>query len=217
MSDRPDDTRRTVPRAACIGFTAWMLVWVPVIVATQGPQNFWWLCNVAQFLLLYSMWTSNRLIISSQAGTVVFIGLAWTLDVVAGMFIGDSPTGITAYMFDAEQPLAVRATSTYHVWLPALVIWLAIRQGYDRRGLWLQCAIGSAAIVGSALFGDPERNLNYTIAPFGIEQTWMPQPVYIPLLCIGTAVLIYLPGHLLMRWIVGRAAARKHILNGRAT
>lgn len=34
-----------VPLAARVGFTLWMMVWVPVVLATQGPQNFWWLCN----------------------------------------------------------------------------------------------------------------------------------------------------------------------------
>lgn len=195
---------KPVPLPARLGFTAWMVVWVPVIVSTQGPQNFWWLCNVAQFLLLYGMWTSNRLVISSQAGTVVLIGLVWTLDFVAALAVGTSPTGITAYMFNNQLPLQLRATSTYHIWLPLLVIWLVDRQGCDDRGVWLQCVIGSTVIIGSWLFGDPARNLNYTIAPFSIEQTWLPQAVYIPLLCIGTAVLVYLPGHFLVRWIAAR-------------
>lgn len=201
--------RDSVALPARLGFTAWMAVWVPVIMATQGLQNFWWLCNVAQFLLLYGMWTSNRLVISSQAGTVVLIGLVWTLDFVAALAAGASPTGITAYMFDDQLSLALRATSTYHIWLPLLVIWLVRRQGYDHRGVWVQCAIGSTVILGSWLFGDPARNLNYTIAPFNIEQTWLPQAVYIPLLCIGTAVLVYLPGHFLVRWIAARSATRK--------
>lgn len=202
--------REPVPLAARLGFTAWMAIWVPVIMATQGPQNFWWLCNLAQFLLLYGIWTSNRLIISSQAGTVVLIGLVWTLDFVAALVIGASPTGITAYMFNDQLPPALRATSTYHIWLPVLVLWLVRRQGYDYRGLWLQCAIGSLAIIGSWLFGQPERNLNYTIAPFNIEQTWLPQAVYIPLLCIATATLVYLPGHFLVRWIAARGTARRN-------
>jgi len=194
-----------VPLAARIGFTLWMVFWIPVVLASQGPQNFWWLCNLAQFILLYSVWTSNRLLISSQAGTIVVVGAVWTIDLVGALITGSSPFGITPYMFNEDLSIALRATSTYHVWLPLFVLWLCRRQGYDGRGLWLQCAIGTAAILGGWIFGDPVRNLNYTIAPFGIQQVWLPQALYIPVLCVGTAVLVYLPGHLVVRAIAGRS------------
>lgn len=190
------------PLPARLAFTGWMLLWVPVILATRGPQNFWWLCNLAQFVLLAALWTSSRLLISSQAGTVVLVGVAWTLDFAVALVFGQSPAGITAYMFDEELALIQRATSIYHVWLPVFVVWLCRRHGYDPRGVWLQCAIGTLAIVGGWLFGDPERNLNYTRAPFGIEQTWLPDAAWIPVLCFGTALLVYLPGH----WLVARIA-----------
>jgi hypothetical protein len=191
-----------LPLTARAGFTLLMVTWVPVVLATQGPQNFWWLCNLAQFLVLVALWTSSRLLASSQAGTVVLVGLVWTLDFVGGLVLGESPTGVTAYMFADELPLALRATSTYHMWLPVFVLWLCRRQGYDERGVWLQCVIGTLAIVGSWRFGESVRNLNYTVAPFNVEQTWLPQPLYILLLCIGTALLVYLPGHLIVRAII---------------
>jgi len=189
--------------AARIGFTLWMMFWVPVVLASQGPQNFWWLCNLAQFILLYSLWTSNRLLVSSQAGTIVIVGAAWSIDLAGALVTGNSPFGITAYMFNEELPIALRATSTYHVWLPVFLVWLCRRQGYDARGLWLQCIIGSIAILGSWVFGDPARNLNYTIAPFNIEQVWLPQALYVPLLCVGTAALLYLPGHFIVKAVAG--------------
>lgn len=193
-----------LPLAARLGFTLWMVFWVPVVLSTQGPQNFWWLCNLAQFIVLYALWRPNRLLISSQAGTVAIVGLFWTLDFAIGLATGGDRAIITAYMFDAELPLLLKLTSTYHCWLPILVLWMCCRQGYDRRGVWLQCAIGTVAIVGAWLFGDPERNLNYTHRPFNIEQAWMPHELYIGVLCITTAVLIYLPGHWLATWILSR-------------
>jgi len=198
-------TTRPVPLPARVAFTLWMALWVPVVLTSQGPQNFWWLCNLAQFILLYSIWTSDRLLISSQAGTVVVVGIVWTVDFAVALLIGSSPSGITAYMFNDDLPIALRATSTYHIWLPVLVLWLCRRLGYDGRGFRLQCGIGSLVIVGGWLFGDPGRNLNYTVAPFGMEQVWLPQPVYIPLLCVATAVLVYLPGHWIVKAISPRA------------
>ena len=154
------ESRRSVPLPARLFFTAWMAFWVPVIVVTSGPQNFWWLCNLAQFLLLIAVWTDNRLLISSQAGTVLVVGLVWTIDFIAALVLGGSPFGITSYMFNEELALIQRATSIYHIWLPIFVLWLVFRMGYERRGFWLQCAIGTLAIVGSAILGEEGRNLN---------------------------------------------------------
>lgn len=185
-----------------IAFTLWMCVWVGIIVRNVGPQNFWWLCNLAQFIVLYAVWTRDRLLISSQAGTVTVVGVTWALDLFAGLLLGGSPTGITAYMHNPDLAVSHRLSSTYHLWLPILIIWICHRRGYDRRGPWLQCAIGSLAIVGGWLFGDPERNLNYVHEPFGIEQVWLPDIAWIPLLCVATAALLYLPGHFIVRAIL---------------
>ena len=188
-----------VPLAARLAFTAWMLVWVPIILVEAGPQNFWWLCNVALFLVLWASWRPNRLMVSSQAGTVVLVGVVWTLDLAIGIALGDSPTGITAYMFDPDFPPIRRFASSYHLWFPVYVVWLCLRLGYDRRGPWLQGVIGTLAILGGAWFGAPERNLNYSHAPFGIEQTLLPDPLYLVVLCLATALLVYWPGHLVVR------------------
>lgn len=195
---------RRALNVARVVFTLWLAVWVPIVLASQGPQNFWWLCNLAQFLLLYAVWRPSPLVAASQAGTVTVVGLVWTLDLAVALVVGDSVTGITAYMFSDELPLSLRLTSTYHVWLPAFTIWLCWYLGYDRRGLLLQCALGSAAIVGGAWLADAERNVNYAVAPFNIEQVWLPQPVYIAVLCVATAVFVYLPGHALVQTIVRR-------------
>lgn len=186
-----------------------MAAWVTIILDSAGAQNFWWLCNLAQFIVLYSVWTGDRLLLSSQVGTVVVVGLVWGLDLFAGLILGGSPTGTTAYMFDPKLDLVHRLSSTYHLWLPVLMVWILHRRGYDHRGPWLQCGIGSALIVGGWWFGDPERNLNYVHAPFGIEQTWLPEAIWIPLLCLATALLIYLPGHYLVRAILAALAGKR--------
>lgn len=209
MSAAPGMGEGVIGRPVRIGFTVWMLVWVPVVLSSQGLQNFWWLCNLAQFILLFALWRGDRLLISSQAGTVLVVGLVWGIDFFGMLLFGASPFGITYYMFDDRLPLALRATSTYHLWLPLLMLWLVARLDYDRRGFWLQCGIGSLAIVGGALFGNPVRNLNYVHAPFGVEQTWLPQPVWIPLLCLATALLVYLPGHGLMIWWAQKIAGQR--------
>ncbi len=200
--------REALPLPVRVAFTLWFVAWVPIIVSTYGAQNFWWLCNIAQFIVLYAIWRPNALLVSSQVGTVVLVGVIWTLDLTAGLFAGDSVTGLTGYMFDPEIPLVARLTSLYHIWLPFLLLWMCWYNGYDDRGVWLQGVIGTSAIFGAWFGSDPDRNINFAFAPFHIEQTWMPHGLYLVLLAMATALLIYVPGHYLVRWILGRFPRR---------
>lgn len=194
---------KEIDRAAW-GFSAWMAVWVPVILWAYGPQNFLWICNLAQFLILYALWRGDSLVLSSQAGTVCLVGLAWTLDFALALVTGGRSAIFTTYMFDAELPLLARASSLYHVGLPVFVLWTLRRSGYDRRGPWLQCVIGAAAVAGGWLLTDPHRNINWVHAPFGLEQVWLPAPWYVALLVLAYPVLLYWPGHALVLLALGR-------------
>ena len=189
-----------VPRAATWAFSAWMVFWVPVILWAYGPQNFLWICNLAQFLLLYALWRGDRLVLSSQAGVVCVVGLVWTLDFALALATGGRTATFTAYMFNPELPLLARATSLYHTGLPVFVWWLLRRTGYDARGPWLQCVIGAVAVVAGWLLTEPHRNINWVHAPFGVEQVWLPVPAFVGLLLVLYPLLLYVPGHYLVRW-----------------
>lgn len=133
------------------------------------------------------------------------VGAVWTLDPLAALAAGGhSPIGITAYIFDQQLALIARLSSLYHVGLPVLAVWLCRRIGYDARGLPLQCALGSVAVLAGWAVTEAERNVNYVHAPFGIEQTFLPEALYLAVLLAGNALLIFLPGHLLLRWIAAR-------------
>lgn len=189
-------TAGTLPRGAVIGYSLWMLFWVSVVLWAYGPANFFWLCNAAQFLLLYTVWRPSRLILSSQAGVVLLIGVIWTADLLLALTLGgQSLTGITGYMFDPEFPLLARIVSLFHVGLPVFVLWLCLRLGYDRRGWWLQCALAAVLLIAGYLLTDPERNINYAVAPFHAEQVWLPHWLYLALLAAVVQPLIFLLGH----------------------
>lgn len=179
-----------------------MALWVPVVLWAYGPQNFLWACNVAQFLVLYAVWRDDRLVLSSQAGTVCLVGLVWTLDFLLGLATGGRLASLTAYMFDATSPLPARAISLFHVGLPLFVLWLLRRTGYDARGWRLQCLIGGAAVILGWLLTEPYRNVNWVHQPFGIEQSWMPTPAFVALLLLLNPLLVYLPGHFLVRAVL---------------
>ena len=183
---------------ATIAFTLWMLFWVPVVLSTYGPQNFLWLCNLAQFIFLYAAWTRNRLLASSQAGIMCFVGLIWTLDFSQALLSGGQTAVMTKYMFMDVLPLLARVSSLYHVFVPIFAIYLVYSLGYDRRGPWVETGIGTAAILATALFTDPARNVNWLVKPFEIEQVWVSQPVYVVLLLIAYPLLLFWPGHALV-------------------
>jgi hypothetical protein len=201
--------RFETPMGAKIGFTLWMLIWVPVILTEQGPQNFFWLCNIAQFLILYCLWSGNLLLLSSQAGTVVLVGIGWTLDVLLALALGgNSLTGFTDYMFSDELALSARLASLYHVAVPVFLLWLLTRTGYDRRGWRLQCAIGALAVIGGWLFTEAGRNINLVFDPFGTGAPPLPELAWVAVLLLAYPLLVYLPGHYLVAAIL-RACRRQ--------
>ena len=195
---------RSIPLVAASCFTVWMVLWVPIVLWAYGPQNFLWVCNIAQFVVLYAVWRDDRLALSSQAGTVCIVGLAWTLDLLLALATGGLTASFTAYMFNPELPLIARLSSLYHVGLPVFVIWLLRRTGYDARGWRLQCMIGGVAVVAGWLLTEPSRNVNWVHQPFGIEQSWMPAVAFVALLLVAYPVAIYLPGHSLVRSLLRR-------------
>ena len=201
---------RLIPSAVAWAFSAWVLAWAAVVLWAYGPQNFLWLCNLAQFLVLYALWRDDRLVLSSQAGVVCLVGMVWTADFMLGLGTGGRGARITAYMFDPNLPLLARASSLYHAGLPVFMLWLLSRVGYDRRGPWLQCAIGAVAVVAGWLLTEPYRNINWVHAPFGIDQVWLPPPLYVALLPLLYPLLLYLPGHYLVLGMLRMHRALRH-------
>ncbi len=172
-----------------------MLFWVPVILWSYGPQNFLWICNLAQFVILAGLWTRSRLLISSQVGTVLLVGVVWTADFMLGLVSGGAWARFTEYMFNPELPLVARAASLYHLFLPAFLIWIVHRTGYDGRGPWVQTGIGAVLLPATWLLTDPQRNVNWLSAPLGVEQVWLPDGIFTGVMVLLYPLLLFWPGH----------------------
>lgn len=189
---------KRIPLWLKIAFTAWMAVWVTVYAGFYGPQNFLWICNLCNFILLAGLWTENRLLVSSQIVAVLVIDLIWSVDLITALFSGFHPFGGTAYMFSGEIPLHVRLMSLYHVFTPPLLLFSVFRLGYSRRGLLLQTVITWLLFPLSYLLTDAERNVNWVHGAFGSTSVGMPPPVWILILMAACPLVLYLPTHLLV-------------------
>jgi hypothetical protein len=200
---------RRVPLWIKLPYTAFVAVLVPVYWVQYGPLNFLYFCDVALLLTTVALWTESSLLASMPAVGIVLPQLLWVIDFFCRLLTGVHPgINLTEYMFDPSIPLYARALSSFHGWLPILLVWLVWRLGYDRRALLAQIALGWTVLVLSFLlvpYNDPKRAGNVNKV-FGWDDESMQPPIapllWLGALMLGHAVLIYLPSHFLFRWLM---------------
>jgi hypothetical protein len=195
-------------------YTAFVAVMVPFYWRSYGPQNFLFFCDVAVLVTLVAIWIESSLLTSMQAVAILVPQGLWVVDFVAHL-VGVRLLGMTDYMFDAGYPLYVRALSSFHGWMPLLLVFMLYRLGYDRRALVVQTIVGVGLLLVSYLcFAPPPApashpswavNMNYVYGPSDKQaQTWMPPLAWLGILIVGFPTLIYLPTHLLLAKVLGR-------------
>ncbi|UXI69411.1 hypothetical protein [Tahibacter amnicola] len=205
-----------VPLPLKLAFTAFMMVMVPFYWKAYGPTNFLYFCDVAMFLTLAAVWTESPLLASLPAVGLIIPQIVWCVDFLATL-VGAPLLGMTAYMFNPSIPLFARGLSSFHAWLPFVLLFLVARLGYDRRALfgwtaiaWVLMAI--ARLLLPAPPPDPANpnapvNVNYV---YGFSdqaaQNFMPDWAWLTVLYVGLPLLVFLPTHLLLnRWRGTRA------------
>ncbi|CAM3304758.1 hypothetical protein [Halomonas lysinitropha] len=176
-------------------FSLWVATWAPTYWMLLGPQNYFWLCNLANFLLLAGLWSESRRLISMQWLAVALVGTFWAVDVGTAWVTGWHPIGGTEYMFDPQHPPLTRAMSLYHLILPLVAGFAIWRIGYDRRALVWQSLLTWLVIPASYLFTEAERNINWVEGPFGQPQDSLPPLVYLAGLMLLWPLVVYLPVH----------------------
>ena len=163
-----------------------------------GAGNFLWLSDLCLALTGLAVTTEQPRPASIAAG-VLPLELAWNIDLLCrGRLIG-----LADYMFDRRLPLWLRALSLFHVAVPATLLWLLRRLGYDRGVLPAQIAMVGGAVALSRLLTEPEKNINWAFGPgaaLGLRaRSPLPAPLY---LALETALLSFgmlLPAHLVAR------------------
>jgi hypothetical protein len=203
-----------IARWVKVAYALFVALLVPVYWLEYGPRNFLWGSDIALLVTLVAVWRESALLASMMTLGVLLPELAWTLDVLARAILGPEifPMQGTRYMFDPAISRLTRWLSLFHLGLPALLLWLVYRLGYQRRALLLQTLVAWVILPFTYFIADPSANINW-VHGFGREpQTWMPGPVYLGLLMLVFPVTLYLPTHWLLARVFprprGRSSAR---------
>jgi hypothetical protein len=187
----PADGRAAYPAWARYSYALFVAVLVPAYWRAYGPGNFLWFSDIALFATLLALWTGSRLIASMMAVGVLPLELAWSADFLTG----GNLIGLAAYMFDEELPLHLRGLSLFHLFVPAALIWMLLRQGYDPRALPAQTALAWLVLPASFLLTPPEDNINWVHGVGPDAQQILPPLPYLGLYMLLLPVLAYLPTH----------------------
>ena len=188
---------KPIPRAWRWAALLWLAVWIPTYAATWGWNNFLAFCDVAVFLTCAGLWTGSALLLSSQALAAIPAGLLWAADVAARLATGRHLFGGTEYMWDHRVPLLVRLLSLFHLFLPVVLVLALRRTGYHRRALLFQVAVTAPLLVGARLLA-AGKNLNFAFSDPLLHRQWGPAPLHLLAMLVGTALVAFLPTHLLL-------------------
>jgi hypothetical protein len=194
--------RSRIPLWLKVSWTLWVAVWAPVYWHRYGPQNFLWLCDLGNFLIMIGLWTESAFVLSWQACSVLVVQILFTIDLVVRALFGVHPIGGTGYMFNddgSQLPLGLRLLSLFHVITPPVLLWALRRVGYDRRGLLAQVATVWIVLPICWLGWTEALNLNWVWGPFDRPQYVIHPPWLYLLLCmLAYPILLSLPTHLIL-------------------
>lgn len=158
------------------------------------------LSDIALLVTGAALWLESPLLASMMMLAVLLPECAWNLDFFGRLLTGRRMFGMGAYMFDARIPRYLRAVSLLHVPLPIGLVWLVHRLGYDRRAWLYQSLLALAVLPVTYWLTDPAENVNW-VHGLGRPQRWLPRWLYLALLILAFALVLYLPPHLAFSYL----------------
>jgi hypothetical protein len=207
MTTRAD---RRIPIWVKVAYSAYVAVVVPCYWVAYTPWNFLYFCDIALLVTAVAIWIESPLLVSMQAVAITLPQILWVVDLLCRLVAGVHVTGVTAYMLDASIPPFLRALSSFHGWLPFVLLWLLSRLGYDRRAFRWQSVAGVVILLVSYLFAPAPPpsashpnwavNINYV---YGLDdkqaQSFMAPPLWVLSMMAFHVIALYLPTHLVLR------------------
>jgi hypothetical protein len=211
-----------IPLVVKLPYTLFVCVLVPKYWSAYGPTNFLYFCDVALIITLPALWLESPLLASSSAIGIVLVQVLWQIDFIVGLF-GRQFIGLTDYMFDPKKSLYLRGLSSFHFWLPLLLLYAVWQLGYDPGGLaaWTLLSTHLLLVCYFLMPAPPPPednphlpvNINYV---FGLSdnrpQTWMPPLAWLALLLVGMPLCLYWPTHLALQRLFPAPANGRSLL-----
>jgi hypothetical protein len=188
-----------IPLWLKVGWSVWVLVWVPIYWHQYGLQNFLYFCDLGNLFIAAALWLESPLLFSWQACGLLLFQSLYAIDLIGAVLSGRHIIGGTEYMFDPHLRLFVRLLSLFHVVVPPLLLWAIWRLGYDERG-WNYQTLTTWIVVPINYFWRPEFDVNWARGPFFREQHFVPGIVYLVAYLVVVPLVVYWPTHLILRW-----------------
>jgi hypothetical protein len=187
-------------------YTLFVCVLVPVYWVERGPANFLWLSDIALLATVPALWMESRILASMMAVGGLLPELAWNLDFFLRLIAGFDVIGLdgTGYMFGSRYTSLFKFFSLFHVILPALLLWMIYRLGYDTRAAYAQTLLIWVVLLVCYLATDPERNINWVFGIGNPPQTWVSGPLYLVLLMCAYPLLVLMPTHFIIKSVFHR-------------
>jgi len=189
------------PLWVVLSYSVFLAILIPVYWVYYGPQNFLWGCDIALMMTLYALWRRSALLASMAVLVTLIPDILWIADFAVQLISGRDvlSIGATAYMFDHDTPVFVRALSLFHIFLAPLLLWMIYHIGYDHRALYWQTGIAWVVLPLSYLFTDPEKNINWVHGIGSLPPAWMPPVVFVLVIMLVVPAFIFWTTHWLMQ------------------
>lgn len=191
-----------IPLWIKLAYTLFVFLVVAVYAVKYPLGNFLWFSDIALLGTVPALWLESSLLASMMTISVLLPEVIWNLSYAGRLLTGKRISGLTDYMFDPDKPLYLRALSLFHVFLPILLLWLVARLGYDPRALPAQTLLAWIVLPLTYRFTDPALNVNWVFGPGNRPQQRIAPLWYLGLSMVVFPVLVYLPTHLLLQWLL---------------
>lgn len=182
-------------------YTLFVLTLIPVYWKHWGPANFLWFSDIALFLSVAALWVESKLLASMMAVGVLLPELYWNLELIVRLGTGAKLAGLTDYMWNKKHPLFLRLLSLFHVFLPAVLILMLVKLGYDPSAIYYQTVFAWIVLFLCYKLTPPSANINWTFGLGNSPQHRIPSNYFVLLIMAAYPLLIFLPTHLILQAI----------------
>ena len=182
-----------VPLWIKLPYTIMVLIIVPIYWIEYGLSNLLWFSDIAMIVMMPALWLNNRLLSSMMAISVLLLEIIW----MVGFFSGGALFNIADYMFDETLPLWLRGLSLFHFPMPAAILYMLWKCGYDPRALKYQTILAALVLPATRWLAPADKNINWVIPPDFIPD--MPVPLLLTGMMGLLFFIVYLPSHYLFK------------------